>query len=135
LLKEIEAKIIEKLKSEIPELKTVKGYDGDLLDAKISRLPVLAPFVFVIYTGRKKDFEGTEVLDLLRFRLIIGNTGYDKEKARYRTMDVLEKIEEVMRNFEIFEYQIEPFRMTEEGLFYTDDKFSIYYQDYESYKF
>lgn len=135
MLAQIEDKIISTLKNDISELKTVKAYEGDLTSEKLSKLPVLAPFVFVIYMGRNPQVEINERNILFKYRLLIGEVSYKKDNARLKVMDLLEKIEQSMIGLIIPEFNMEPFRLREEGLFYTDDKFSIYFQDYEAYMF
>ncbi len=135
MLAQIEDKIISTLKNDISELKTVKAYEGDLTSEKLSKLPVLAPFVFVIYMGRNPQVEINERNILFKYRLLIGEVSYKKDNARLKVMDLLEKIEQSMIGLIISEFNMEPFRLREEGLFYTDDKFSIYFQDYEAYMF
>jgi phage gp37-like protein len=136
MLNEIEEKIVEKLKADNLGFKTVKEYEGESFSAEdIREFASKAPFAFVVYLGRSPESLGNERRTLFKYRIFVGEKSYKKEKSRKRALKKLKSTESSITSLELSEYCMEAFRLTKEGLMYTDKQFSIYYQDFTAFKY
>ncbi len=132
MLREFEQAIIDRIKSEVPEFLTVKGYEGDFVKETYEEILGLMPCALVSYEA--SDFERVNKFQprIMRWTIIIGVESFEKDEARQRVYELLEKTKAALDSVRFNSFRMSPLAIKRERLIYRDAQIVVFGQVYET---
>ena len=126
----IEKAIIDKVKTAVPELRTVKGYEGDFNKNTLMELLGLTPFALVVYEGSDLERHNTRKVRKMKWTIFIGAKSVKKGIARPQVYELLEKLENCLDQYQVAGSGTTPLEIRAERFFYRDSQLVVYEQSY-----
>jgi len=127
-IRDLEIGILNKLKSECPEIKTFKQYQGDFDRESLTEIRSLTPFALILYAGgvfrrRNQALTGTK-----RMTLFLGCKNLRGEiPSKMGAYELLDLVTPILDHVTISGYTL---NLTDERMIYHDKNLSIFGQEY-----
>jgi len=132
MLRELEEGILGLIRQQVPELKTVKGYEGDFDRGTMREILGLMPCALVVYEGQDLEERNMDLLRKVRFTVLVGARSYRKGEAREEAFELLEAVEGALVGQRVEGLKMLPLALRSERLVYRDSQIVVFGQSYET---